>query len=68
MEPMLAKLANPDVHLTGSWISEPKYDGQRIIAQRKGNIIHLLTRRHLQVAKKFPEIVEALKNSINSDN
>lgn len=68
MEPMLAKLADPDVPLTGSWISEPKYDGQRIIAKRKGNIIRLLTRRHLQVAKKFPEIVEALKNGINSAN
>lgn len=68
LEPMLAKLADPDISLTGSWISEPKYDGQRILAHRKGDTIRLLSRRHLQVAKKFPEIVEALKSNINDDN
>jgi len=68
IEPMLAKLGSPDIHLTGNWISEPKYDGQRIIAEFKDGKIYLWTRRHLQVARKFPELVEALKNNIkNSD-
>jgi len=65
---MLAKLAAPDVHLTGNWISEPKYDGQRIIAQREEDNIKFWTRRHLQVARKFPELVEALLNNIKSKN
>ncbi len=68
IEPMLAKLTSPEVNLTGSWISEPKYDGERIIAARKDNEISLWTRRHLQVSKKFPEIIKALKESIKSDD
>jgi len=65
---MLAELTSPAVHLTGSWISEPKYDGERIIAEREGNEISLWTRRHLQVSKKFPEIIEVLKENLKSDN
>lgn len=61
IEPMLAKLTNPDFHLEGEWISEPKLDGERIIVNCKGEIIRLYTRRDVQVAYKFPEIVEALK-------
>lgn len=67
IEPMLAKLARPEgIHLTGTWISEPKFDGQRLIAENKDNKISLWTRRHLQVSKKFPEIVEALKNNVQT--
>lgn len=67
IEPMLAKLANPDIKLTGSWISEPKYDGQRLIAENDGNNMKLWTRRHLQVARKFPELTEALLTNLDSD-
>jgi DNA ligase-1 len=66
IEPMLAKLASPDVKLTGNWISEPKIDGQRLITQCYENKITLWTRRHLQVAYKFPELVEALEENIKS--
>jgi DNA ligase-1 len=67
IEPMLAKLASPDIHLTGSWISEPKYDGQRLIAESDGKTMKLWTRRHLQVARKFPELTESLLKNLESD-
>lgn len=58
---MLAKLTDPDIHLEGEWLSEPKLDGERIIAICKENKIKLYTRRDIQVAYKFPEIVKELK-------
>lgn len=61
IEPMLAKLTDPNIHLSGNWISEPKLDGERIIATCKENKIRLYTRRDVQVAYKFPEIIEDLK-------
>jgi DNA ligase 1 len=64
IEPMLAKLAPINVKLRGNWISEPKIDGQRLIAQCHHGKISLWTRRHLQVASKFPELIEALKKNI----
>jgi len=65
IEPMLATLTNPLIELRGSWIIEPKYDGERIIAVRYGDEISLWTRRNIQASYKFPEIVEALKNNVN---
>ena len=64
IEPMLAKLEDIDLQLKGNWISEPKYDGQRLIAEYDGKTIKLWTRRHMQVAKKFPELIEALKKHV----
>jgi DNA ligase-1 len=60
IEPMLAKLESLDVNLEGVWISEPKYDGERILAEAKDKKIGLWTRRHVQVSRKFPEVVTAL--------
>jgi DNA ligase 1 len=68
IEPMLCKLTGPEVQLTGTWISEPKYDGERIIASRRGDKISLWTRRHIQVSKKFPEITQALTENMNDDS
>jgi DNA ligase-1 len=67
IEPMLASLTSPSIKLRGSWIIEPKYDGERIIAVRSGNEISLWTRRNIQASYKFPEIVEALKNNIDGN-
>jgi DNA ligase-1 len=64
IDPMLATLTNQEIVLIGSWIIEPKYDGERIIAIRSGSKISLWTRRNIQASYKFPEIVEALKNNI----
>ncbi len=68
LDPMLATLTTPKIKLIGSWIIEPKYDGERIIAIRSGDEISLWTRRNLQVSYKFPEIVEALKKDIEGDD
>jgi DNA ligase-1 len=68
LEPMLSKLAEEDVHLEGVWVSEPKLDGERIIAMRKGEQIDLWTRRHVEVSYKFPEIISSLKKNIKGDN
>ena len=64
IEPMLATLTTPLIELRGSWIIEPKYDGERIIAVRYGDEISLWTRRNIQASYKFPEIVEALNNNV----
>lgn len=65
---MLAQLKSNVVNLDGSWLVEPKYDGERLIAQREGNSITLWTRRDIQVSYKFPEIVSALKKNIKGKN
>lgn len=67
IEPMLAKLKNLDVNLAGTWISEPKYDGERLLAESKGKRIGLWTRRHVQVSRKFPEVVDTLMK-VNGDD
>ena len=68
IEPMLATLTNPkNLKLTGTWIIEPKYDGERIIAVRYGDKIDLWTRRNIQATYKFPEIVEALTKEVDGD-
>jgi DNA ligase-1 len=68
VEPMLAKLTDPTtVNLEGSWIIEPKYDGERIIAVRYQDEISLWTRRNIQASYKFPEIIEALKKNVEGD-
>ena len=65
IEPMLAKLTSPStLSLSGSWLIEPKYDGERIIAMRDGYEISLWTRRNIQASYKFPEVVEALKKNV----
>ncbi len=65
IEPMLATLTTPLIGLRGSWLIEPKYDGERIIAVRYGDEISLWTRRNIQASYKFPEIVEALNNNVD---
>ncbi|MGZ7135054.1 MAG: ATP-dependent DNA ligase [Methanobacterium sp.] len=67
IEPMLALLTQLPLKLSGTWILEPKYDGQRIIAENNNGKIKLWTRRRLEVSNKFPEITEALKK-INSND
>ncbi len=68
IEPMLATLTNPkNLKLTGTWIIEPKYDGERIIAVRYGDKIDLWTRRNIQATHKFPEIVKALTKEVDGD-
>ena len=64
---MLATLTDPSsLDPTDSWIIEPKYDGERIIAINSNGKIALWTRRNIQATHKFPEIVAALKISIDN--
>ena len=66
---MLAKLADPsNMNPNNSWIIEPKYDGERIIAVNTDGNIALWTRRNIQATHKFPEILEALKRDLDNDN
>jgi bifunctional non-homologous end joining protein LigD len=67
IEPMLAQLTHTPLDLRGTWLLEPKYDGERIIAECKDGKINLWTRRHVQVSHKFPEIVEALDKLSSED-
>ncbi len=67
IEPMLAKLESLDIDLTGTWISEPKFDGERLLAESKEKKIGLWTRRHIQVSRKFPEVVDSL-TKVDGDN
>jgi bifunctional non-homologous end joining protein LigD len=67
IEPMLAQLSRFPLDLTGTWLIEPKYDGERIIAEGKDAKINLWTRRHVQASNKFPEIVEALEKLYSDD-
>jgi DNA ligase 1 len=69
IEPMLATLTDPsNLDPSDSWIIEPKYDGERIIALNSEGKIALWTRRNIQATHKFPEIVEALHKDIDDDN
>lgn len=65
ISPMLCSTGQPDQlrHIGIEWIAEPKLDGERIIAERRAGVIYLWTRRESNVAKKFPEVVEALKTA-----
>ncbi len=42
------------------WVFEPKYDGWRVIATRRGRTVALSTRGGLDLAAEQPEIVRAL--------
>ena len=46
------------------WSSEVKYDGERIIAEKKDGDIYLWTRRENEVSVKFPELVAGLAGAM----
>ena len=71
IEPMLCELADPSTLgelVRGGWTVERKYDGERIIAQWNKRRVDLWTRRGLDVARKFPEVVEALNDLHRTDH
>ncbi len=62
-EPMLcelAELAQLDSLTQSEWTVERKYDGERIVGQWNNGRVDLWTRRDLDVARRFPEVVSAL--------
>jgi bifunctional non-homologous end joining protein LigD len=46
----------------GDWMYELKFDGIRAIAVKIGKKVSLLSRNENELARRFPEIVEAIKN------
>lgn len=63
---MHATLAPKPFHRE-AWVYEEKYDGIRIVAQRRGRRVRLLTRSLQDVTAQFPEIVRALEEVPNGD-
>ena len=61
VEPMKAKLAD-QLPKGGNRIYELKFDGIRLIAVKTDKKVSLLSRNKNELAGRFPEIVEAVKN------
>src|SRR5262249_52123818 len=61
IEPMKAKLVEKSL-TTGDWIYELKFDGIRLIGVKIDNKVSLLSRNQNELARRFPEIVDAVKN------
>ncbi|MBI4009911.1 MAG: ATP-dependent DNA ligase [Candidatus Aenigmarchaeota archaeon] len=51
----------------GEIIAEYKYDGMRVVVEKKGNHFWLFTRRQEDVTKQFPDIVELAKKCLKAD-
>src|SRR5438067_1329204 len=47
-----------------AWIFEPKYDGLRVLGRYDGQRLTLLSRNQLSQNFQFPDIVEALEDSL----
>ncbi|PYK38710.1 MAG: ATP-dependent DNA ligase [Verrucomicrobia bacterium] len=61
IDPMKPRLVeNPPA--SGDWIYELKFDGIRLIAVKTDKKVSLLSRNENELAARFPEIVEAIKN------
>jgi bifunctional non-homologous end joining protein LigD len=61
IEPMKARLVK-DPPAAGDWIYELKFDGIRLIVVKTGKRVSLLSRNENELAGRFPEIVEAVRN------
>jgi bifunctional non-homologous end joining protein LigD len=61
IEPMKARLVK-DPPAAGDWIYELKFDGIRLIVVKTGKKVSLLSRNKNELAGRFPEIVQAVRN------
>src|SRR2546430_14820704 len=57
--PMLATLTN-DVFSRQGWIFEPKWDGERCLAFRRGRDLDLFSRNRIRLNAKYPEVIQAM--------
>ena len=60
VEHMLATLAEQPFSRKG-WVFEIKYDGVRVIAERRGEEVRMLGRSGEDITARYPEIAEALR-------
>ncbi len=60
VEPMLATLTHERFSREG-WIFEPKFDGERCLALRNGDSVHLLSRNRKPLDGTYPELIEPLR-------
>jgi len=51
----------------GEVIAEFKYDGMRVVIEKKGNHYWLFTRRQEDVTKQFPDIVELARKCLKAE-
>jgi bifunctional non-homologous end joining protein LigD len=61
IEPMKAKLVEKPP-ATGDWIYELKFDGIRLIVVKTVQKVSLLSRNQNELSRRFPEIVEGIKD------
>ena len=59
VQPMLATLTR-DYFSDPDWISEPKLDGIRCIAFKKGSTVRLLSRNQLDLTASYPKVATAV--------
>jgi bifunctional non-homologous end joining protein LigD len=59
VKPMLATLVDEPFHAPG-WVFEEKYDGIRILADKRGKRVRLVTRNLIDRTADFPEIAAAV--------
>jgi bifunctional non-homologous end joining protein LigD len=57
--PMLATLTD-EVFSREGWLFEPKWDGERCLAFRRGRDLNLFSRNRIRLNEKYPEVVEAI--------
>src|SRR5258707_15435157 len=58
--PMLATLTHKRFSRKG-WLFEPKWDGERCLAFRRGRDLSLFSRNRKRISDKYPEIAAALE-------
>src|SRR5258706_1418446 len=57
--PMLATLTD-EVFSRQGWLFEPKWDGERCLAFRRGRDLDLFSRNRIRLNVKYPEVVQAI--------
>src|SRR5260370_2756333 len=57
--PMLATLTD-EVFSRQGWLFEPKWDGERCLAFRRGRDMNLFSRNRIRLNAKYPEVIEAI--------
>src|ERR1700730_7764774 len=66
LAPMLATLTDERFSRPG-WLFEPKWDGERCLAFRRGRELSLFSRNRIRLNEKYPEITEELRRQqVNS--